>query len=128
MRARTWIADSLRKSLPKTWRVIDTEMTLDRPSTYVVKVSNQRIKRAEVAAPGSYDYTLNVRLISPNEDAAKAEAGLEDALDLLFPALEEQFGWAWDEAEKVLDPDTNTLAWDVPIRVYVSDDSLTDKD
>lgn len=123
MRARTYVADTLRAALPKTWRVVDSETTLDRLSSITVRVSNQRIKRLDAAPAGAYDTTLMVTLISPNADFAKAEGELEDALDVLVEAIEDQFGTAWDEASKVLhgpDGGPYNLAWDVPLHVYLS--------
>lgn len=118
--ARELVAAVLRKYLPATWALLDDESGVDVLDRVTVRVRNQRVRRAPDAPMGAYDHTLLVRLTSHQTDPAKAERDLEDALPDLLAVLEDHLGSAWDEAEKVLDPDTNTLAWDVPVHVITT--------
>ncbi|WP_144719244.1 hypothetical protein [Agrococcus jejuensis] len=118
--AREYVAATLRDHLPKSWLVIDVESAPDTLDRTMVRVRNERVRRAADAPLGAYDHTLLVRITSHHDDQPKAERDLEDSLSDLLAVIEDHLGSAWDEAEKVLDPDTNTLAWDVPVHVITT--------
>ncbi|GAA2172419.1 hypothetical protein GCM10009846_10280 [Agrococcus versicolor] len=118
--AREYVARVLAEHLPKAWRVVDNENGSDVIDRITVRVRNQRVRRLAEASMGAYDHTLLVRVTSHLTDQARAERDLEDALPDLLAVIEDHLGAAWDEAEKVLDPDTQTLAWDVPVHVITS--------
>jgi hypothetical protein len=118
--AREYVAKALIAHLPAAWRVIDNENGIDVIDRITVRVRNQRVRRAPDAPMGAYDHTLLVRITSHLMDQARAEVDLEDAMPDLIAVIEDHLGAAWDEAEKVLDPDTNTLAWDVPVHVITT--------
>lgn len=118
--AREHVAKVLAEHVPAKWRVLSNENGTDVLDRLTVRVNNQRVRREPSAPMGSYDHTLNVRIVSHLTDQARAERDLEDALPELLQVIEDHLGAAWDEAEKVLDPDTQTLAWDVPVHVITT--------
>lgn len=115
--AREYVAHTLQQNLPSLWNIRSDENKLDRPDRISVRVRNQRVRRLPDAPLGSYDHTLLIRITSHLDDVAEAERQLEDALPDLLAVIEDHLGTSWDEAEKVIDPDTQTLAWDVPVHV-----------
>lgn len=117
--AREFVASTLREQFPE-WRVIDNHATpdaLDRITCFVAVTSIARLADAPM---GAYDTTVTITLASPKADnVAAAEDDLEEALEALVLCIEDHFGTAWEETNKVTYLNTY-LAWDVPVHVITS--------
>lgn len=119
---RELIDQTIVKHAPQ-WKVLADEAKPDVLDRITVRIFNQRVRRAPDAPMGSYEHTVNIRLVSHVTDVTIAETDLEAALDSLLEVIERHLaplGALWDEAEKVIDSDTQTLAWDIPVRLITS--------
>lgn len=114
---RTWLVDKLQPKLPKTWRYITDERSLDDIDVPHVLLSHKSIQREPTNPQGHRRHTYTLTLLAPGVDFSQAETALGDDIEKLLLTLDTlDRGIAWDRAEKVLHA-SKYLAWEIDIFV-----------
>ena len=111
---RALVVDALKNGLPTGWKVIGHPDVPDRASGRTACVWTTSIK-PQPAAPSTYEVTLTVAVLTPHQDARKADDDLDPAL---FEVLEVLWGvdqLVFDGAERSTYGST-TPAWDITVR------------
>lgn len=114
---RNQIKTALVELLPSNWDVYDyeTDPTVGNRTALVIR--SRTITQTPAAPGSSYTVSLVLSLIEPKTDPAIREDVLEAKLHTLTAALEDLPGLVWSEANKVLTPDEQHLAYDISITV-----------
>lgn len=114
---REWLTAQLAPLLPKTWKWVDNERTVDVTETTTVQWKQRRI--APLAeAPLSHlgvDGTLTVS--TPHNDIERAEDVLDDAVLDLVAAIQAVQGIRFTEATKVALSEMGPLGYDLQLTV-----------
>lgn len=118
---RAQLAAHLRPLLPKAWKIIPYQDSLDTLSTVVVMLSQKTIEHSPALPNGAHLVTFTVTVIDPSQDPKVSEDRLDDEVHALLYALDQLPALAWDRAEKVQFSDTHT-AWDISLTVTTTKD------
>lgn len=115
--ARSHVAAALKTLLPKGWKIIPHQDNFDALSKQpVVMIRQQRITPSPQAPLGAHAVDFEVWLIDPASDPAVAETSLDDEVDTLLYALEDNASLSWSEAERI-PYDGTYQAWNIRITV-----------
>ena len=116
MTARKQLEVQLRKLIPKAWRLIAYQDSLDAISNVTVMLKQESITKAPAAPQGAHIVTYTVTLIDPATDPKKAELALDENVNDLLYKLDTVEWLTWSRAEKVLFADFN-MAYDISVEV-----------
>lgn len=107
----TQIKGKLNK--PNTYRFVTDEKPVGRIERPLIRVAQKRFRPLPEAPRGGSQVEFNIRVTSPLTDLAAAETALTDQVGDITAALEQIPGVRWTDAEKILDPDLDLLAYDI---------------
>jgi len=114
---RNYLVRELRARMPKGWRISGLQRTLDRPTAAITLVIRQKTIRSMNTGVVQVDFT--VAAVTPNQDTAKAELALDDALIDFLMAFDDHPGITYGEATKTVTPigATEFPSYDIPFTV-----------
>ena len=116
MTARKQLEVQLRKLIPKAWRLIAYQDSLDAISNVTVMLKQESITKAPFAPQGAHLVTYTVTLIDPATDPKKAELALDENVNDLLYKLDTVEWIMWSRAEKVQFAEFN-MAYDISLEV-----------
>ncbi len=119
MSIRQQLTADLKKALPKGYRLINHQDTVDALSGTLVVLKQQSVTKEPSAPQGTYRFSYVATVVTPNDDLSKAEDSLDDNLaDVLF-ALDGLSYVLWTEAQKV-NFNESYLAYDINLSVLTT--------
>lgn len=114
--ARKSLADALKPILPRGWAIVDSSRSVDDVEKTVVQVQMLRMSRLPAAPIGKHLIGMLITISAPEQSVQRAEDRLDEHIDDLVHALDE-LGIRWTGAEKVADPASKRLLYQIPVDV-----------
>lgn len=106
-------------ALPADWAVIPEQRFPETIAKTTVVLQHTRIEKLPEAPIGHLRHTIELSVIDPRQDIAKAEDALDDALVTLIQSLDGHPAINWTGAEKTMHRDTY-VAWNLTLTVITS--------
>lgn len=113
---RKQLAETLRPLLPSSWRVVDSERSLDRNDRTTVIVRQREITKNPAAPKASRIVQFVLTIVSRYVGPDNAEDDLDSTVPTLLNTLDGVDGLRWDTAEKVEVGDSR-LGYDITVYV-----------
>ncbi|KKI19665.1 MULTISPECIES: hypothetical protein [unclassified Leucobacter] len=104
-------------ALPDDWKRVDEQripQIIERPT---VIVKHDRFEKLPEAPIGALRNVVVLAVFIPNQDLAKAEAAMDDAMAELLTALDGHEAINWSEAQKVVTPNGLYPGWELSLSV-----------
>ncbi|MGP6170624.1 hypothetical protein ACTU6V_05385 [Microbacterium sp. A204] len=117
---RAWFSSQIKPLLPAGWRYIPNQDTPAQITVVTVVYKLLEIEPLAEAPIGSNRNTIVLTVLSPHEDDVKAEDALDNDVIDMVTALDGHAKIAWSRAQKVRDPKTDRLAWDITVSVITT--------
>jgi len=115
MSARKDLAAELKPLLPKRWRLVDTERSIDKIDRFTVVIRQRKVEPAP-NLQGSLLTTLVVTLIGPTTLAGDYEDALDLAVAKLILIVSQKLpSLAWDAATKKVWRENPAYDFDVTV-------------
>jgi len=115
MSARKDLAAELKPLLPKQWRLVDTERSIDKIDRFTVVIRQRKVKPAP-NLQGSLLTTLVVTLIGPTTLAGDYEDALDLAVAKLILIVSQKLpSLVWEEANKKVWRENPAYDFDVTV-------------
>lgn len=117
MSVRDQLAAALKPLLPKRWKLIPYQDSLDEISQTTVMFKLMKMENLKQAPLSHYSFTFLLTVIEPGSDMQKVETALDDHVEDLWQLLDMGLSWtAPQEATKVFYGSSN-LAYDITTEV-----------
>ena len=112
---RQFIIDEL--DIPDSWRVIGEQRVPDVITSETVVLKHETIRRLTAAPASQLQHDVILAVFIPNQDLARAEDRLDDAIAELLPQISRHPKIGWNEATKVITPNSQYPGWEVTLTV-----------
>jgi hypothetical protein len=113
--ARDVLGDVLTAHMPRKWRIIRSQTSLDTIGETVVMLKLSRITKNPAAPLSDHIAEFVVTIVTAIEDPAAAEDDLDDSLITLLHALDGYDNLDWTGADKV--SFSGHFAYDVTVQL-----------
>lgn len=117
---RAWFSAQIKPLLPAGWRYIPNQDTPAQITVVTVVYKLLEIEPLAEAPIGANRNTIVLTVLSPHEDDVKAENALDNEVIDMVTALDGHAQISWSRAQKVRDPKTDRLAWDITVSVITT--------
>jgi hypothetical protein len=116
---RQQLADAIKSGLTnaRRFRIVSDEKAVARIERPLIRVSQKGFARTPEAPLRNLTVRFNVRVTSPLADLDAAESQLNELVPEVLAVIETIPRVKWTDAEKVLDPDVDRLAYDIPLTI-----------
>ena len=120
---RDYVIDEI--TIPAGWRVVPEQRippVIDRETVIVKHVGVERLPEAPI---GHLRHELVVAVFVPNQDLARAEDRLDQAVTEIMTELDGHPKISWTRATKVVTPDGLYPGWEIEVTVLSQKDAPT---
>jgi hypothetical protein len=116
---RQQLSDAIKARMTDTrrFRFVTDEKAVGRFSRPLIRTSQKGFTRIPEAPQSGVTVRFNIRVTSPLADLDEAEEQLNEIVPEVCYAIEGIPRSKWTDAEKVLDPDADRLAYDITVTV-----------
>ncbi len=118
---RQVLSGFLAPLLPENWKIVASERNIDTVDTTTVRLQQMFIRRAPGAPFGLHAIEFVATVASHYRDLEKAEDDLDDAMLAFTHALDEHPDIIFDEARKILSPES-LMAYEVTLTLISQKD------
>lgn len=114
--------------LPDGWKVVDEQRVPDIIASETVVVKHSSFTKLRNAPIGALEHDVILAVFVPNRDLAKAEDRLDKAIVTLMESLDDHPNIGWEEARKVITPNSQFPGWEIDLKVITTKTPATESE